>query len=330
MSESIETQSRILPLLATTETCAGRTYIVTGSNTGLGFEAAKHLVTLGAAKVIMAVRNVGAGETAKAEIEKATDKPNVAEVWTLDLASYDSVKIFAKRAVAELDRIDAVIENAAVAIAQRTMAEGHILPLTVNVFSTFLLAVLLLPKLKETAQRFNILPCLTLVSSGVGFRAKEDWYKIKDDPFVKMDENESGLMQTYSLSKLLEIFAIRYLAALIPVSRSGVVLNTVCPGLCKTDLSRNATPEFREHLQAQLDQYGRTAEVGSRTLLHAAVAGWESHGCYLSSCKIAEDVVPSWITDEEGKQSQQYVWDLIATELESIESGCVKRILQEL
>lgn len=42
------------------------------------------------------------------------------------------------------------------------------------------------------------------------------------------------------------------------------------------------------------------------------------------------DVVPSWITDEEGKQSQQYVWDLIATELESIESGCVKRILQEL
>lgn len=44
-----------------------------------------------------------------------------------------------------MDRIDAVIENAAVAISQRTMAEGHILPLTINV-----LAVLLLPKLKGT------------------------------------------------------------------------------------------------------------------------------------------------------------------------------------
>ncbi|KAJ9254575.1 hypothetical protein DTO195F2_6560 [Paecilomyces variotii] len=182
-------------------------------------------------------------------------------------ATYDSVKSFAKSAVAGLDRIDAVIENAAVAISQRTMAEGHILPLTINV-----LAVLLLPKLKG-----NILPHLTLVSSGVDIRAKEDWYEIMDDPFVKIDANVSGLMQTYPLSKLLEIFTIRYLAALVAVSCCGVVLNTVSPELCKTDLSRNATPEFCENFQAQLDWYGRTVEDGSWTLLYAAVAGWESH-----------------------------------------------------
>jgi hypothetical protein len=43
-SAAIETQRRNLPLLATTEICSGGTYIVTGANTGLGFEAAKHLV----------------------------------------------------------------------------------------------------------------------------------------------------------------------------------------------------------------------------------------------------------------------------------------------
>ncbi|GAD92895.1 short chain dehydrogenase/reductase family oxidoreductase, putative [Paecilomyces variotii No. 5] len=328
MSEPLETQPRNLPLLATPETCAGRTYIVTGSNTGLGYEAAKHLVALGAARVIMAVRNVGAGETAKAEIERDTGKINVAEVWTLDLASYDSVKAFAKRAITDLDRIDALIENAAVGISQRMMAEGHLLPLTVNVFSTFLLAVLLLPKMRQTAKSFGILPHLTIVSSGVGFDFKAAWDKIKDDPVAKLDAEEVELMATYGLSKLMEIFAIRYFATLIPLSRSGVVLNTVSPGLCKTDLARNATPAFREQLQALHAQYGRTAEDGSRTLLHAAIAGKESHGCYLSSCEIAESKVPSWISDEEGKKSQKYVWELIATELESIEPGSVKKILE--
>jgi len=131
-TDAIANQRRNLPLLATTETCSGGTYIVTGANTGLGFEAAKHLVELGAAKVIMGVRNVSAGERAKTEIDAATGTGNVAEVWALDLASYDSVKAFAKRAVAELDRIDALIENAGVAISQRILAEGHLASITVS------------------------------------------------------------------------------------------------------------------------------------------------------------------------------------------------------
>lgn len=82
--------------------------------------------------------------------------------------------------------------------------------------------------------------------------------------------------------------AIKHLATLLPISRTRIILNLVSPGLCRTDLSRNAPQTFREHLKTQLDQCGRTAEDGSRTLLHAAVAGKESHGCYLSSCEIAE------------------------------------------
>jgi len=82
--------------------------------------------------------------------------------------------------------------------------------------------------------------------------------------------------------------AVRHLATLIPLSRTGVVVNLVCPGLCKTDLGRNALPPFRETLAASQAKYGRTAEDGSRTLIHAAVAGKGSHGCFLSSCEIAE------------------------------------------
>lgn len=193
MGDDISKQRRNLPLLATKETCSGGTFIVTGANVGLGYEAAKHLVALGSAKVILTVRNLSAGETAKAEIEAATGTTGIAEVWQLDLAKYDSVKAFAKRAVAELDRIDAVIENAGVAGGERAMAEGHLLQITVNVVSTLLLAVLLLPKLSESARRFGILPHLTIVTSNSGFGLGEDWQKIKDDPLVKTDNTEVAM-----------------------------------------------------------------------------------------------------------------------------------------
>jgi NAD(P)-dependent dehydrogenase (short-subunit alcohol dehydrogenase family) len=196
MSDAIPTQRRNLPLHVTAETCSGATYIVTGANTGLGFEAAKHLVNLGAAKVILGVRNVVAGDAARANIETATGRSGIAEVWELDLSRYESVKAFAKKAITELDRIDALIENAGVAMAERVMAEGHILPLTVNVYSTFLLGVMLLPKMSEGAKKFGILPHLVIITSGASFDAKEEWAKIKDDPLEKMDAEDMVQLKT--------------------------------------------------------------------------------------------------------------------------------------
>jgi NAD(P)-dependent dehydrogenase (short-subunit alcohol dehydrogenase family) len=81
-----------------TRSFAGECIIVTGSNVGLGHEAARHFVRLGAAKVILAVRNQQAGEEAKRYIELSTKSPGTCEVWQLDLASYDSVISIARRA----------------------------------------------------------------------------------------------------------------------------------------------------------------------------------------------------------------------------------------
>lgn len=195
-----DTQRRNLPLLATTQLCSGGTYIVTGANTGLGLEAARHLVQLGATKVIMGVRNVAAGEEARAGIQGTTGISDVAEVWALDLSSYSSVKAFAKRAIEELERIDALIENAAVAMSKRVVAEGHTLPITVNVYSTFLLAVLLLPKMSENSKQFGITPHLTIVTSSASFDFREDWEKIEDDPLAKIDVDETAQLKTYGIS----------------------------------------------------------------------------------------------------------------------------------
>lgn len=70
-------------------------------------------------------------------------------MWLLDLSSFDSVRAFAKRADGELERIDDVIENAGIALDRWTEAEGHETTMTVNVLGTFLLAMLLLHRMKE-------------------------------------------------------------------------------------------------------------------------------------------------------------------------------------
>lgn len=149
-----------------TKSFAGKTVIVTGSNVGLGLEGARHIVRLGAEKVILAVRTISKGEAAKASIEKSEGRTGVIEVWALDLESYDSVKAFAERAQS-LPRLDIVVENAGIYLFDWKMAEGEELTITVNVISTLLLAFLLLPKLRETATKFNVEPVLTFTSSFV-------------------------------------------------------------------------------------------------------------------------------------------------------------------
>lgn len=149
-----------------TRSFSGQTIIVTGSNVGLGLEAARHFTRLGAAKVILAVRSLSKGEAAKQSIEESTHRKGVVEVWHLDLGSYESVKEFAKKAQ-ELDRLDALVENAGIAKTSWSVMEDNEATITVNVVSTFLLALLLLPKLRESAQKYNITPHLSVTCSEV-------------------------------------------------------------------------------------------------------------------------------------------------------------------
>ncbi|KFA50012.1 hypothetical protein S40293_05965 [Stachybotrys chartarum IBT 40293] len=314
-----------LPLHSNKENCTGRVFIVTGANTGIGFEATKHLVAAGASKVVMAVRNLDSGRDAKAKIEAELGITQVAEVWRMDLSSYNSVKAFAARASIELDRVDGLIENAGVFDFKRTLAEGHLNTVTVNVISTFLLTALMLPKLSRTAQDFkDVVPHLTVVGSSWGFSAPKDWDLVKDDPLVKMDAEDKNFPRLYHLTKLINIMVVRQLGLVVPFSRLGVVVNVVSPGLSRTNLARHTPPEFQRMMAERVKHHGRTAEEGSRTLLHAAFAGPESHGRYLESCEIAEDKLPSWMTEDEGRKSQGRAWEVVTNELEAIEPGCLR------
>lgn len=164
-------RSQFVHLPYPTDKFSGQTIIVTGSNVGLGLEAARHFVRLGAARVILAVRNISKGREAASLIEESTKRPDVVDVWPLDLTSYESVKAFARR-VDGLDRLDVVVENAGIMTADFNLAENNESTITVNVISTFLLAILVLPKLRESSLKYHRAAVLTFTGSFVHFLTK--------------------------------------------------------------------------------------------------------------------------------------------------------------
>ena len=148
---------------------SNQTIIVTGSNVGLGFEAARHFYRLNCAKLILAVRTVSKGQAAKEDIVRSekhrSDGADAIEVWPLDLSSTDSTVAFAER-VKTLPRLDVVVENAGIISPAFALDEGFEQTIQVNVINTFLLALLVLPKLKESKTNHpDSSPHLEIVSS---------------------------------------------------------------------------------------------------------------------------------------------------------------------
>jgi retinol dehydrogenase-12 len=84
---------------------SGRTVLVTGSNVGLGLEAARHFARMQPARLILTSRDAAKGEAARKSILESMPSANV-ECWSLDLADFASTVAFCKRANAELDRLD--------------------------------------------------------------------------------------------------------------------------------------------------------------------------------------------------------------------------------
>lgn len=215
------------------DTYAGKTVIVTGSNVGLGLEAARHFTRLGASTVILAVRSVSKGESAKNDIEKTTSIKNVVHVWQLDMSSYQSVLNFADRAERELKRLDIALLNAGIQAGKWEVFEQDESTLTVNVVNTFLLALGLLPKLKATGNKFNTRTNLTITASDVHFMTK---FAEKSAPegqiFEKLNIKNENMQERYNVSKLLEVLVVRAMADRMPALQYPVTINSVNPGFC--------------------------------------------------------------------------------------------------
>lgn len=263
---------------------SGRTAIITGSNTGLGYEAAVQLLALNLSHMILAVRSLDKGEHAASQLRQQYPKAEI-EVWQLEMSSYESIRAFAGRVETQPWRPDIVILNAGViGLNYDTVkSTGHEQTVQINYLSTVLLAILLLPILKAKRPDSSHPAHLSIISAALTHAAR---FPHRDaNPILPAfdDPKTYNAREQYMSSKVL--VQMLFWKLIDYVSPDDVIFNLADPAWCKgTDLHRDATGGARIGVKAFGALTGRSLKVGASCYVDAVVnKDKESHGCFLMS-----------------------------------------------
>ncbi|MCJ1403244.1 hypothetical protein MMC11_006467 [Xylographa trunciseda] len=285
----------------------GKCAIVTGSNTGLGFESARQLLSLGLSHLVMGVRSLERGNAAATKL-RAADSSAKIEIWQLDMESYESIQAFVRKCQDNLSRIDIVILNAGLSPMDFATipATGHERTIQVNHLGTALLTILLLPVLKSKSKG-QTPPRLTVINSVTAHLCK---FPNKDKrPLLPSFDDTAvtpwNAQERYGVSKLLcQLFVVKLAEK---VKAEDVIINMVDPGLTKgTELSRHARGVIAVAAKIFFSVAGRPVDRGAATYVDAALGhGKESHGCFLMNCKIAP--LACWFYTD-GKVLTDLIW----------------------
>jgi NAD(P)-dependent dehydrogenase (short-subunit alcohol dehydrogenase family) len=234
-------------------TQTGRTAIVTGANTGIGYDAAAVLAARGA-QVVLACRSRAKAERAVEKILRARPEAGVSAM-VLDLASLASVESFAEQFRSRYSKLDLLINNAGVMMPPLTFTEdGFELQMGTNHLGHFALTGRLLDLLLATPGSRVV-----TVSSLMHRRGRIDFQNLK----AEKSYSRTG---AYSQSKLANLlFALELQRRLLAVGAQ--VLSTAAhPGWTQTDLQRyNAGFRFFGFFLAQRPAQGALPTLRAAT-----------------------------------------------------------------
>ncbi|WP_436493053.1 oxidoreductase [Actinokineospora sp. HUAS TT18] len=232
----------------------GRTAIVTGGNSGLGFQTSRELARHGA-HVILTARDADRGAEAVEAIR--TEQPDaLVETRIVDLADLDTVTAFA----ATVDRVDLLINNAGVMMPPRSLsAQGYELQFAVNHLGHFALTALLLDVLKEGTD-----PRVVTVSSYLHKRGRVHF----DDLHGEHKYSKTGY---YAQSKLANVVFGLELHRRLRANGFGVSSVLAHPGYAATNLqSSGPSGVTKLALKVSNRLMAQDAAMGALPQLYAA------------------------------------------------------------
>ncbi|EMA47157.1 oxidoreductase [Halobiforma nitratireducens] len=248
--------------------CTDKTVLITGANSGLGFEATKAFASNGAT-VIMACRSTERGRRAAIEIrDSIADTGATLNVRQCDLASLESIDAFTTGVERDYDRIDILCNNAGVmAIPRQETEDGFEKQLGVNHLGHFALTGKLLDLLLENDSPSRIVTH----SSGAHEMGEIDF----DDLHR---ERSYGKWEAYGQSKLANLLFAYELQRRLEAANVTDTLSVAChPGYAATNLQYRGPEEAGSRLRLGLMKainaiVGQSAAKGSLPLLYAATA----------------------------------------------------------
>src|SRR6266568_9240919 len=233
----------------------GRLAVVTGANTGLGFETARVLAARGAS-VVLAVRDTDKGKRAADRIAVAAPGADVT-VQHLDLASLESIRAAAGELRARHPRIDLLINNAGVMFPPRQITrDGFELQLGTNHLGHFALTGLLLKQMLPVPGSRVV----TVSSQAHRIRARINFDDLQA-------ERSYGRVAAYSQSKLANLMFTYELARRLSSAATTTIAVAAHPGLAATELTRH-TPAIAAFFYARV--ISQNPAMGALPVLRAA------------------------------------------------------------
>ncbi|KIK33978.1 hypothetical protein CY34DRAFT_98729 [Suillus luteus UH-Slu-Lm8-n1] len=298
---------------------SNQSLVVVGANVGLGNEAAAQLAQLKPKSLLITSRDEVKCERSKADMESRSGMTGI-ESWPLELCSFDSVSSFVDKFEAKGCTANVLIANAGIStLKYKKTPDGYEATLQVNYLSTALLSLLMLPHLIKTGTPEHA-SRLVIVSSEVHHLANrlkgaDKWPSIietiNDKAYCtsRRVPSTSVMLNRYALSKLLEVMFVRELSSRL-ATPTLVAVSAVNPGSCHSRLTRDveSNPLFKYAVRIYKGLFARTTEMGSRTIVHAAIVPGERerHGQYLSSCEVAE--ASDYTLSAEGREVSKRLW----------------------
>ena len=250
-----------------------RIFLITGANSGLGYETSKFLLDKGAT-VIMCCRDLVKGEKAKKELIKF-NFPGKIELVELDLSDLKNVEKFVGFIKNRFNHLDVLINNAGIMAPPKTFSkQGFEIQFAVNHLAHMSLTLKLLPMLEE-----KINSRVVTVTSGVQYFGKIQWDDLQGN--LKYDRWAS-----YAQSKLANVMFGLELDSKLKESNSKTSSLLAHPGFARTNLQPNsvkANQSWQEELAYRLmDPMFQSAEMGALPQVTAATLssakGGEQYG----------------------------------------------------
>ncbi|WP_316504662.1 oxidoreductase [Nitrosopumilus sp.] len=207
---------------------SGKTIIVTGGNSGLGFETIKSLSAKGS-ETILACRNEKDGKYAKEKILEEYPNAQI-DVMNLDLADLKSVHLFAINFNEKYHKIDVLLNNAGIMCPYKKTKDGFEIQIGTNHLGHFALTGLLLHCLKETkgSRVVNV--------SSLGHK----FGKMSFDNFM-FEKGGYSIMKAYGKSKLCNLLFTYELQRRFEKVDIDCIAVAAHPGVAKSNLSKYVT-----------------------------------------------------------------------------------------
>jgi NAD(P)-dependent dehydrogenase (short-subunit alcohol dehydrogenase family) len=237
----------------------GKTAVITGANSGLGYESAVALAAKGA-HVVMACRNPKKAETAKADLLQRVPNASV-ELAALDLSSLESVRAFVATFKAKHSRLDILMNNAGLMATPRSLtADGFESQFGVNHLAHYALTGLLLESLLA-APGSRVVNVSSQAHTGG---------KINFDDLNS--EKSYSRFGAYAQSKVANILFTRELQKRLDHAGAPVLSVAAHPGVAVTSLFEFGFGPVDAFLKFGAGIVGQSAAMGALPQLYAAVA----------------------------------------------------------